>query len=570
MVASVVEIDRPQRWDAPFGEPPPTQREIARLLAIRLFEGIDPDNFKASTPFLEILRNDTQIIRHLPGDVIYRQGDYGTSAFVVLSGTARVVLEANQEDTAEMIGGSELQHRRSFMEALSQLWRNSRTPEARDYQVESAQEQRVLDEGLFIADVPAVLARHDTRTVGEGELFGELSALGRTPRTTTVFAETQIELLEIRWQGLRDICRGAPALQRNIDALYRQNALGEQLSATPILEHLSAEDRRSVASETVLESYGNREWTATYRRLAVKGSADVLRGEPMIAEEGHYPNGLILIRSGFARVSQQFGNGHRTLSYLGKGQIFGLDEIVEGWRTRDSLPYRCSLRAVGYVDVVVIPSRVMEEIVLPGLDESLLPAHLRAEVDEGAGDEGELDLPTEILEQLVERRYINGTATMMIDLDRCTRCDDCVRACASTHDGNPRFLRHGVQVGRYMVANACMHCQDPVCMIGCPTGAIHRSALEGQVAINDRTCIGCATCANNCPYDNIRMVEVRDSHGVVMLDRSTRASIVKATKCDLCVEQIGGPACQRACPHDALKRVNMRETNVLLELLNRS
>ena len=60
-----------------------------------------------------------------------------------------------------------------------------------------------------------------------------------------------------------------------------------------------------------------------------------------------------------------------------------------------------------------------------------------------------------------------------------------------------------------MVANACMHCVDPVCMIGCPTGAIHRESIEGQVVINDRTCVGCATCANSCPYDNIQMVEIR-------------------------------------------------------------
>ena len=106
-------------------------------------------------------------------------------------------------------------------------------------------------------------------------------------------------------------------------------------------------------------------------------------------------------------------------------------------------------------------------------------------------------------------------------------------------------------------------------MIGCPTGAIQRSTLEGQVTINDSTCIGCATCANNCPYSNIRMVDVRDSVGAVLFDRETGTPIVKATKCDLCVEQLYGPACQNACPHDALKRVDMRDTTSLLELLNR-
>jgi len=163
-----------------------------------------------------------------------------------------------------------------------------------------------------------------------------------------------------------------------------------------------------------------------------------------------------------------------------------------------------------------------------------------------------------VLELLVENRFINGTATMIINLDRCTRCDDCVRACAATHDNNPRFIRHGQQFGRYMVANACMHCADPVCMIGCPTGAIHRNAVQGQVVINDTTCIGCATCANSCPYHNIRMVEIRNEQGAFVLDSHTHAPILKATKCDLCADQItGGPSCQRACPHDALRRIDL-------------
>ena len=174
-----------------------------------------------------------------------------------------------------------------------------------------------------------------------------------------------------------------------------------------------------------------------------------------------------------------------------------------------------------------------------------------------------------MLEFLVENRYINGTATMMIDMDRCTRCDDCIRACASAHDNNPRFIRHGQIYGHHMVANACQHCQDPVCMIGCPTGAIHRDAATGNVVINDNTCIGCATCANSCPYNNIRMVEIRDKRGSFILDQNTNMPIAKATKCDLCVDQWGGPSCERACPHDALKRVDMREVETLAGWLNR-
>lgn len=96
-------------------------------------------------------------------------------------------------------------------------------------------------------------------------------------------------------------------------------------------------------------------------------------------------------------------------------------------------------------------------------------------------------------------------------------------------------------------------------MIGCPTGAIHRTVAGGIVVINDDTCIGCGTCANSCPYDNIRLVEIANDKGAPLLDEESGQPIIKATKCDLCANNPGGPACVRACPHDALRRVDFRD-----------
>jgi len=45
--------------------------------------------------------------------------------------------------------------------------------------------------------------------------------------------------------------------------------------------------------------------------------------------------------------------------------------------------------------------------------------------------------------------------------------------------------------------------------------------------------------------------------------------ISKATKCDLCVEQRGGPACERACPHGALNRLNLNNLDALAQWLKR-
>jgi len=206
----------------------------------------------------------------------------------------------------------------------------------------------------------------------------------------------------------------------------------------------------------------------------------------------------------------------------------------------------------------------MESLVLPQVPGKILESLATdpAITAERAQDEhplgNEQGINPEMLEFFAENRFINGTATMMINLDRCTRCDDCVRACAATHDNNPRFLRHGRVKNHIMIANACMHCTDPVCMLDCPTGAIHRSAAGGQVVVNDLTCIGCGACANNCPYEAIRLVEIRDKKGAAVYGEDGR-HIEKATKCDLCVDQIGGPACQRACPHSALERVDMKD-----------
>ena len=100
-------------------------------------------------------------------------------------------------------------------------------------------------------------------------------------------------------------------------------------------------------------------------------------------------------------------------------------------------------------------------------------------------------------------------------------------------------------------------------MIECPTGAIHRDLVQGQVLINEQTCIGCSACAQNCPFDAIRMVEIRDSAGRFIRDERTQLPLVQATKCDLCAEQRSGPSCQNACPHDALVRVGLTDGSLL-------
>ena len=167
---------------------------------------------------------------------------------------------------------------------------------------------------------------------------------------------------------------------------------------------------------------------------------------------------------------------------------------------------------------------------------------------------------------LVDHRYINGEQAMVINLDRCVGCDDCVRACATAMTITLNSRGMASHLATPWSSMSCMHCTDPVCLIGCPTGAIHREEEYGTVVINDGTCIGCATCANSCPYDNIKMVDIRDNNGAFLLDNDGK-TISRATKCDLCIGQLTGPACVRACPDDALIRVDIRNFRKLLTWL---
>lgn len=582
MPQSEVAVSRPQRWDVPFGDAM-RDEDVEQLLLIQPFRSMDPNLFPASLPMHGILKNDARINQYQDGSIIVREGDYGNSAFLVLQGKARVVLSGLDSSVL----GRPPAAQQSFWRSLVRLWRNPRLPEVRRRLTQASElvnddRESVNDLSktrVFLQDVPRLLEKTNSVTLHKGEIFGELAALTRTPRTATVLADGEAILLEIRWQGLRDLMRRTDALRQHIERLYRENSLRVHLRETPLLSQLPAEDLEEVAEATIFETHGDFQWHEAFRANAAETPTDAVVAEPLIVEEGAPCEGLVLVRSGFARLSHRFGHGHRTVAYLGKGQVYGLDEAVRTAASGEPASMSDSLRALGYVDVLRIPQAALEEHVFPRMPEQLLKEaaekhalncskeQCHPERGEIGGEQGRVDAA--LLEFLVERRLINGQQAMVIDLDRCTRCDDCVRACAATHDNNPRFLRQGPRHGSYMVAHACMHCVDPVCMIGCPTGAIGRDTATGIVRINDLTCIGCSTCANSCPYDNILMAEVRDGGGAIVIDEASQQPIHKATKCDLCADHSTGPACQRACPHDALVRMDLGNLGELSQWVSR-
>jgi Fe-S-cluster-containing hydrogenase component 2 len=143
---------------------------------------------------------------------------------------------------------------------------------------------------------------------------------------------------------------------------------------------------------------------------------------------------------------------------------------------------------------------------------------------------------------------MQGQNLLLLDLNKCTRCDECVKACVATHeDGVTRLIRDGLRFENFLVATSCRACMDPLCMTRCPVGSIRRKDTL-DIVIED-WCIGCGNCAIDCPYGNINVVQIDQVQG-----KQKAEPRPKAVVCDLCAE-FPEPNCVRACPHDAAIRV---------------
>ena len=255
------------------------------------------------------------------------------------------------------------------------------------------------------------------------------------------------------------------------------------------------------------------------------------------------------------------------MSYLSKGMTFGEIELL----IEELDGARFSVASVGYGELVTIARDDLRHVFQrhPGVEETLWGQAV-ARIKE-TGSTRRDPAQSVLLEFALDKGLVEGNSILVMDLDACTRCDDCVRACADTHGGRPRFVREGDRYGHLLIAKSCYHCQDPVCLIGCPTGAIRRANVGDVVEIKEEICIGCGACHQNCPYDAIVMHDTGETWSDDALPRSLRGSPrAVASKCDLCYTSPAGPACVRNCPHHCAFRVGSTDELQALQKRRRS
>ncbi len=478
----------------------------AELLHLPIFENV-------SGTFLELNQKAVVKRRFRAGEIICREGEFGSTAFYILEGKAEVFLSSPIAHVRTQGSSS------GFFSRLKSML----SPREEDRRSEESYRP-------FIPIDASVDLPYDNPIagLGPGDLFGEMTCMSYYPRSATVRAKTDCVMLEML-RNVLDILQRNKTFRAQLERNYRVRALDSHLRSVPIFAPLTKD---------FVDHLRDR--------------VELLRFSPgqVICRQGDAADSFYLIRIGFVKVSEEKLGGELVLAYLARGGYFGEIALLTG------SPRTATCTALDHVEVVRISGEDFQLMLdqFPDVRQSLeATAHARLAENQSRTIRTE-NVP---VDQFLAQGLMEAQSLLVLDLERCTRCDQCVRACADAHDGVSRLVREGLRFDKYLVATSCRQCRDPLCMVGCPVGSIRRrNTLE--VIIED-WCIGCGLCATNCPYGNINLhpfpVEVDDP---VHPGRQIASVRVKATSCDLCHDH-AEPSCVYACPHDAAHRVNPPE-----------
>lgn len=477
--------------------------DAEELQQIPVFKGV-------SGTFLELNRGAIVKRRFRKGEVICREGEFGSTAFYIVEGEAEVSISTPIAHV-KTHGGT-----KGFFKRLASTLVDRR---------EDVREEETRDRTIPIDASVDLNYGNPVAALGPGDLFGEMTCLNFYPRSATVRAESDVVAYEML-RNVLDIMMKNKTFRAQIDANYRERALENHLRGVPMFADLSLDFIEHLKQSVELQRFAPGE---------------------IIARQGDPADCFYLVRIGFVKISENYPGGEMVLAYLSRGDYFGEIGLLGGG-VRTAM---CT--ALDHVELVRVASGDFRQMVarFPSVRKGLEAIATERLL---ANEQRLKTVHSVPLDQFLSQGLMEAQSLLILDLQKCTRCDACVNACADAHDGVTRLVRDGLRFEQYLIATSCRQCRDPLCMVGCPVGSIRRrNSLE--VIIED-WCIGCGLCARNCPYGNINLhpFEVMSEDP----DRPGRTKAVikqKATSCDLCTN-LEEPSCVYACPHDAAHRVD--------------
>jgi CRP-like cAMP-binding protein/Fe-S-cluster-containing dehydrogenase component len=479
--------------------------QAEELLKLPVFKGV-------SGTFLELNRGAIVKRNFLAGSLICREGEFGSTAFYIVEGKAKVSIS------------SPIAHVKTEGGAKGFFKRLTSTLAPRDA---DDREGETRDRNIPIDASVDLNYENPVAELGPGDLFGEMTCMNFYPRSATVRAVNDVVAYEML-RNVLDIMMKNKTFRAAIDQNYRRRALENHLRGVPMFADLSADFIEHLKDAVELQRFA-------------PGQVITSRGDPA--------DSFYLVRIGFVKISEKYRGGELVLAYLSRGDYFGeIGLLGGGIRT-------ATCTALDHVELVRISGEDFRQMVerFPAVRQGLQ----KVADERRASNQLRLQtLQSVPIDQFLSQGLMEAQSLLILDLQNCTRCDACVNACADAHDGVTRLVRDGLRFDQYLVATSCRQCRDPLCMVGCPVGSIRRrNSLE--VIIED-WCIGCGLCARNCPYGNINlhpfevMAEDPEHPG-----RQRPVVKQKATSCDLCTH-LQEPSCVYACPHDAAHRVDPR------------
>lgn len=477
-----------------------------------------------TVPFAYLKWNEGAIRKWVlqPGEskVLCRQGEYGSTAFV-LQGTGQFKITRHDDAIAETKSGW-----------LGRLFnRDPKKKNGPERLIRTARgDELVLGEMACLtfrrrgASVEAFAPTDNpTLELAEDESGNEIPFFDQSKPGPVVVYEVTRNLLEMM--------RRSASTRSYVEEMYSLRALEDCIATGKVFQSLAPDERR--AATDFLIASGKIE----LRRL---------EANQLIVAQGDAAGFFYIVRFGNLRVFETIDGNERPIRTLGDRDYFGELAILKKIRRTTSVA------ALDPSEVVMIPAELFNDFCAryPKFEAAIL-SHVYEPAVSGPATAG-------LLDEYLEQGLYQAQKMLVLDLKSCTRCDECTKACADSHDGNARLLREGLRFGDFLVATSCRSCHTPYCMDGCPVDAIHRRGNHLEVIIEDH-CIGCGLCERNCPYGSIHMVG-RDKPNLSAANflegnpSLIAAGPQHAVNCDLC--NGGKPYCVEACPHDAAFRLD--------------